>query len=151
MRFAKEKRSQRLRSRGGLSLGGGGGRLSSGLLLLLLGLGLASGSLLLGSVRGGPEGEVVTEELHNEGAVAVGLLAKAVELGNGIVEGLLGEVASAIRRVEDLVVEDGEVEGEAETDGVGRSELGLGNVGGVLKWLLDVLFLSCAGTEVLTL
>jgi hypothetical protein len=41
-------------------------------------------------------------------------------------------MAGTIRRVEDLVVEDGEVKGETETDGVGRSELGLGNVGRVL-------------------
>jgi hypothetical protein len=41
-------------------------------------------------------------------------------------------VAGTVGGVEDLVVEDGEVEGEAETDGVSGSELGLGNVGSVL-------------------
>jgi hypothetical protein len=41
-------------------------------------------------------------------------------------------VAGTVGRVEDLVVEDGEVEGEAETDGVSGSKLGLGDVGGVL-------------------
>ena len=51
---------------------------------------------------------------------------------NSIVESLLGQLASLVWRVEDLVVEDGEVEGEAETDGVSGSELGLGNVGSVL-------------------
>lgn len=127
-------RSHRLRSgRGSLALSGSsGGRRGGGLLLLLLGLALASGSLLLGAVGRGPEGEVVAEELHDEGAVAVGLLAKAVELGNGVVESLLGEVASTVRGVEDLVVEDGEVEGETETDRVRGGELSLGDVGGVL-------------------
>jgi len=48
-------------------------------------------------------------------------------------------VAGTVRRVEDLVVEDGEVEGEAETDGVSGSELGLGNVGGVLQILSVVV------------
>ena len=56
-------------------------------------------------------------------------------------------MAGTVGRVEDLVVEDGEVEGETETDGVGGSELGLGNVGGVLMNLLDIVSLqSC--TEV---
>lgn len=42
-------------------------------------------------------------------------------------------MAGTVGRVEDLVVEDGEVKGETETDGVSGSELGLGNVGGVLQ------------------
>merc|ERR1711916_354198 len=60
-----------------------------------------------------PEGEVVTEELHDEGRVLVGLLREGVELGDGDVEGLLCEVASAVGRVEDLVVEDGKGEGKS--------------------------------------
>ena len=83
------------------------------------------------------KGEVVAEELHDEGAVAVRILAEAVKLDHGVVEGLLGEVAGAVGRVEDLVVEHGEVEGQAEADGVRRGELGLGNVGGVLQVLSE--------------
>ena len=41
-------------------------------------------------------------------------------------------MARAVGRVQDLVVEDREVEGETQADGVGGGELGLGNVGGVL-------------------
>ncbi len=41
-------------------------------------------------------------------------------------------MASLVRRVENLVVEDREVEGKAEADGVGRGELGLSNLGGSL-------------------
>jgi hypothetical protein len=52
--------------------------------------------------------------------------------GNGIIESLLGKVAGLIGSIEDLVVEDGEVQGESETDGVGRRELGLSNLGGSL-------------------
>ena len=52
--------------------------------------------------------------------------------GNGIIKGLLGKVASLVGSIEDLVVEDREVEGEAETDGVGRGKLRLGNLGGGL-------------------
>ena len=42
---------------------------------------------------GGPEGEVITEQLHDEGGILVGLLGEGVELGDGVVEGLLGEDA----------------------------------------------------------
>lgn len=52
--------------------------------------------------------------------------------GDGIIEGLLGKVASLVGSIEDLVVEDREVEGQAETDGVGGGELRLGNLGGSL-------------------
>ena len=76
-------------------------------------VGLLVGISLGGLVRG-PQGEVVAEELHDEGRVLVGLLVEGVELGDGIVEGLLGDVAGAVGAVEDLVVEDGEVEGKAE-------------------------------------
>ena len=38
----------------------------------------------------GPEREVVAEQLHDEGGVLVALLVERVELGDGIVEGLVG-------------------------------------------------------------
>jgi hypothetical protein len=44
-------------------------------------------------------------------------------------------VAGLVRSVEDLVVEDGEVQGEAETDRVGRRQVSLGNLGGSLVGL----------------
>ena len=46
---------------------------------------------------------------------------------------LLGELAGLLWRVEDLVVEDGEVEREAEPDGVGGLHLALGNLEGLLN------------------
>lgn len=121
----------------GRGLGLGRGRLGltrGGVGCLLLGLGLASSSssLRLGAIRRSPEGKVITEELHDEGAVTVRFLGETIQLGNRIVEGLLGEMAGAIGRVEDLVVEYGEVEGEAETDRVGGGELGLRDIRGVL-------------------
>ena len=100
-------------------------------LYVLLG-GTVSGGLCLGGLVGGPQGEVVAEELHDEGGVLVRLLRQSVELGDGIVEGLLGDVAGAVGAVEDLVVEDGEVEGKAEADGVGGGKVGGGNAGGSL-------------------
>lgn len=42
-------------------------------------------------------------------------------------------MASSVGRVEDLVVEDGEVQRKPKTDGVSRRELSLGNVGGALR------------------
>ena len=70
--------------------------------------------------------------MHDEGGVFVALLAESVELSNGIVESLLGEVASLVWRVEDLVVEHREVQCKAESDGVRGGEISLSDFGGVL-------------------
>ena len=51
---------------------------------------------------------------------------------NGVIESLLGELASLVGRVENLVVENGEVQGKSEADGMGRSEVGGSNIGGGL-------------------
>ena len=42
---------------------------------------------------------------------------------NSVIESLLGQLASLVGRVEDLVVEDGEVQGKTKTDGVGGSQV----------------------------
>jgi hypothetical protein len=93
-----------------LSCSWGGGLILLGWLALGLG-GCGSGGLswlgLFGlwcltslgwfsAIRRCPKGEVITEELHDEGAVPVRLLGQRVELGNGIVECLLGKMASAV-------------------------------------------------------
>jgi hypothetical protein len=112
----------------------------------LLGGSLGSTGFGLVAVRRGPEGEIVTEQLHDQGAVAIGFLGERIELGNGIIKSLLGEVACSVRRVEDLVVEHREIESKSKTDGVSWGELRLRNIGGTLwpsqyYWLLlrDVL------------
>ena len=67
---------------------------------------------------------------HDEGAVFVGLLAQGVQFGDGIVEGLFGEVACSVGGVQDLVIEDREVEGEAEADlllAANRSQMKIAN------------------------
>lgn len=51
---------------------------------------------------------------------------------NGIVKGKLGQMASLVRRVEDLVVEDREVKSQPETDGVGGGKLSLSDFGSTL-------------------
>ena len=96
--------------------------------------------------------QVVAEQLHDESGVLVALLGEGVELckniwsvlsivrlckysltSNGLVEGGLGHLAGLCRaECQDLVVEDREVQGKAETDGVGRSELSGGDLGGSL-------------------
>ena len=48
-------------------------------------------------------------------------------------------MACAVGRVDDLVVEDGEVEGESEADGVRRLHLGTRDVERVLVRLLGAL------------
>lgn len=52
--------------------------------------------LSLTAVGRGPEGKVIAEELHDESAVTVGLLGKRVELSDGVIESLLGKMASTI-------------------------------------------------------
>ena len=102
---------------------------------------------------------VVPEELHDQGRVLVRLLAQGVELRDRVVKGLLGEVARAIRRVEDLRDQHGggrrgtrlveehagrgsagdrvvahapEVQGETEANRVRRREVRLRNLGRLL-------------------
>lgn len=114
-----------------LGLLGGSGLLGTLALLLLGGIGGAS-SLALSVVGRSPQSQVVAQELHDQSAVAVRLLGEGVKLGNGIIKCLLGQMASAVGRVQDLVVEDGEVQSQTQADGVSRSEISLSNVGGVL-------------------
>jgi hypothetical protein len=52
--------------------------------------------------------------------------------GNGVIKGLFGKVACLVWGVQDLVVEDGEVEGKTQADGVGGGQVSLGNLGSVL-------------------
>jgi hypothetical protein len=83
--------------------------------------------------------QVVTEKLHDEGRVLVGLLGEGVKLcdtisfrntelrtvartRNSVIESLLSQLASLVGRVEDLVIEDGEVEGQTQADRVCRSQ-----------------------------
>lgn len=60
------------------------------------------------------------------------LLVLTLRTGDGIIERLLGEMASLVGSVQDLIVEHGEVEGKTKTDGVSGRKLGLGNLGGSL-------------------
>lgn len=54
---------------------------------------------------------------------------------NRIVEGLLGQVAGLVRRAENLIVKDGEVQRETQTDRVRWRQVSHGNVAGCLVCL----------------
>ena len=92
-----------------------------------------------------PQSEVITEKLHDEGRVLVGFFVEGIELGNSVVEGLLGDRAGLVGSIEDLVVEDGEVEGKTKTDRVRRRKVGLGDSTGGLVSIQSGSsgFLSC--------
>lgn len=92
--------------------------------------------------------QVVSQELHDECGILVAFLTESVKLGNSIIEGLLGKMASLVRRVEDLVVEDREIEGKTKSDGVSRSKIGLSDFGGSLVSLQGLIgrFLSLVGS-----
>lgn len=72
-----------------------------------------------------PECKVIPEELHNEGGVLVAFFAEGIQFGNGIIECLLGKVASTVGRVENFVVEDRKVQGKTKSDWVSSSKLNL--------------------------
>lgn len=59
---------------------------------------------------GGPEREVVAQQLHDERGVLVALLRERVELGDRVVERRLRQPARAVRTVQDFVVEHLETE-----------------------------------------
>lgn len=60
--------------------------------------------------------QVVSEQLHDESRILITFLTESVKLSNRIIESLFGEMARPVGRVEDFVVEDGEVQSETEAD-----------------------------------
>ena len=94
---------------------------------------------------GRPQCEVIPQQLHDEGGVLVAVFAQRVQLGDGVVERLLGQLARLLRRVQDLVVEDGEVERQTEPDRVRRLHLALADLERVLVRFLGVLDDRCNG------
>lgn len=68
-------------------------------LLLLVG---GVGAFLAFGLVGRPEGEIITQQLHNERRVLVGFFVERVEFGDGVVKGLLGDLTGLVGGVEDL-------------------------------------------------
>jgi hypothetical protein len=79
-----------------------------------------------------PQGQVVSEKLHDQGGILVALFRQSVKFSNSIIESLLGQVAGTVGGVENLVVEDGEVESKSKTDGVSWGQFGLCDFCGAL-------------------
>jgi hypothetical protein len=72
--------------------------------------------------------------LHDQDRVPVAILWYLLELGNRIILCLPGEAASEVRAAEPFMVEVGEVEGKAETDGIYGGKFGGGDiVSGLLR------------------
>ncbi len=69
-----------------------------------------------------PEGEVLLEQFDDALGVTEVVLFKLVNLVERFLEGLVSELASSLMILHDFVVEDGEVQGEAELDGVARRQ-----------------------------
>ena len=87
--------------------------------------------------------------MHDQGTIFVGIFIQGIEFSNGIVERLanestvqrfvhsrqthlFGQVTRAIGRIEDFVVEHGEVQRQAKTNGMSGLHLILGDVEGVV-------------------
>lgn len=86
----------------------------------------------LGGLIRSPKGEVISEKLHNQSGILVGLFVECIQLGDCIVKGLLGNIASSVGAVENLVVKDRKVQRKTETDRVGRWKVRGGNSTGCL-------------------
>uniref|UniRef100_S4RL07 Uncharacterized protein n=1 Tax=Petromyzon marinus TaxID=7757 RepID=S4RL07_PETMA len=85
-----------------------------------------------------PQREVVAQKLHDERGVLVGIFVEGIKLGDGVVEGRLGQLAGLLRRVLDLIVKDGEVEGQTQADGMCGLHMLLADLVGLLIGLLGV-------------
>ena len=93
-----------------------------------------------------PEGEVLLEELDDALGVAEVILLKLIDLIEGLLEGRVGELTCTSVILENLVVEDGVVEGEAELDRVASGKIdGVGLLVSLLSLLLDILKLRLLG------
>mmetsp|Transcript_58860 Transcript_58860/g.127770 ORF Transcript_58860/g.127770 Transcript_58860/m.127770 type:complete len:252 (-) Transcript_58860:13-768(-) len=72
---------------------------------------------------GSPEGQVISQQLHDKSAVLVALLGQSVQFGDGVIKSLFGELTSTIGGVQDLVVEHRKVQGKTQSDGVGGGKV----------------------------
>jgi len=81
---------------------------------------------------GSPESKVITEELHDERGILVAFFVKGVQLCNGIVEGLLSNLAGLLGLVHDFIVKYGEIQSKTKTNWVCRLELSSADVSGTL-------------------
>merc|ERR1712029_617049 len=86
-----------------------------------------------------PKSEVVTQQLHDESGVLVGVLLDVVELRDGILESGACHFTSLVWILEHLVLEDGIVECKTETDWVSHCQVFLGSLVSLLVSQASVL------------
>ena len=87
-----------------------------------------------------PKSQVFLEELNDALGVTEVVLLELIDLVEGLLKGGIGELASLLGFLKDLVVEHGEVQGESELDGVACGKIdGVGFLVGGLSLLLDIL------------
>mmetsp|Transcript_35137 Transcript_35137/g.52128 ORF Transcript_35137/g.52128 Transcript_35137/m.52128 type:complete len:280 (-) Transcript_35137:26-865(-) len=86
---------------------------------------------LVASLVGGPQGQVVPQELHDQGGILVRLLCHVVELGDGVLEGRSGHLAGLVGLGLHLVQEDRVVQGQTQSNRVGHNQVLLSNAGGL--------------------
>jgi hypothetical protein len=87
-----------------------------------------------------PEGQILLEELNDTLGITEVVLLELVDFVEGLLESLVGEIAGDLVILHDLIVEDREVKGKAELDGVARGERNLvGFLVGLESVLLDGL------------
>merc|ERR1719375_2041062 len=80
-------------------------------------------SLLPGPVLRGPQCQVVTQELYDQSRILVRVLGNVVKLSNRILECSASHLACFLRVTKHLVVEDGEVQRQAQADRVCHGQL----------------------------
>jgi hypothetical protein len=93
-----------------------------------------------------PEGQVLLEELDDALGVAEIVFLEFIDLVKCFLKGAVGELAGGLVVLHHLVVEDREVKGETELDGIAWWELNLVSfVVGFERVLLDLLKLGLLG------
>jgi hypothetical protein len=79
-----------------------------------------------------PQGQVITKQLHDQSRVLIRFFVQSIKLGDGIIESRLGDLACAIRRVQNLIVKDREVKSKTKADGMCWGKVGRGDSTGSL-------------------
>ena len=93
-----------------------------------------------------PKSEVLLEKLNDALGIAEVVLLELIDLVESLLESVVSEIAGLLVVLHDLVVEDREVKGKTELDGVaGRKGDGIGFVIGLKCLVLDGLKLVFLG------
>merc|ERR1719433_2491169 len=86
-----------------------------------------------------PQGQIVTEQLHDERGIFVRVLAHIVELRNSILEGCASHLARLFRVRQHLILEDGIIQCQAKADGMCDCQILLCDILSILVGLTCLL------------